>query len=167
VTTPFRPPRGPVRCIRTFPGNLGQVKEARAFVGSVLEACPARETLLTCVSELAANAIEHTASGRGGMFTVEVGRLRHGVAFVAVVDDGAPTAPAVSDVDDFAEGGRGLALVAACSSRWGFHDDPRGRTVWAEVSWPVAVRRPRGVRKVTGEIWQDIRANLAKTSKIA
>ena len=167
MTTPFRAPRGPVRCIRTFPGNLGQVKEARAFVAAVLDRCPARETLLTCVSELAANAIEHTASGRGGMFTVEVGRRRDGMAFVAVVDDGAPTAPAVTDVDDLAEGGRGLALVAACSSRWGFHDDARGRTVWAEVSWPVAVRGPRGVRKVTGEIWQDLRANLARGSKIA
>jgi anti-sigma regulatory factor (Ser/Thr protein kinase) len=105
-----------VRCIRTFPGNLGQVKEARAFVGAVLDRCPARETLLTCVSELAANAIEHTASGRGGMFTVEVGRLRAGMAFVAVVDDGAPTAPAVTDVDDLAESGRGLALVAAAAA---------------------------------------------------
>ncbi|MGH3168607.1 MAG: ATP-binding protein, partial [Trebonia sp.] len=113
----------------------------------MLATCPARETLLTCVSELATNAIEHTASGRGGMFTVEVGRPREGVAFVAVADDGAATAPAVEAADDFAEGGRGLALVAAYSSRWGFRDGERGRTVWAEVTWPVPVGELRGVRK--------------------
>jgi two-component sensor histidine kinase len=122
---------------------------------------------MTCVSELAANAIEHTASGRGGMFTVEVGRRRGGVAFVAVTDDGAPTAPAVTAADDFAEGGRGLALVAACASRWGFRDSERGRTVWVEVTWPVSVRGSRGSRRGTGGVWQDIRAYIAKDRNIA
>ena len=35
---------------------------------------------MTCVSELCANAIAHTASGRGGVFTVEVDGTRDGVA---------------------------------------------------------------------------------------
>jgi hypothetical protein len=42
-----------------------------------------------------------------------------------------------------AEGGRGLAMVAACTSRWGFREAYPGRTVWAEASWPVAVPSPR------------------------
>lgn len=167
MTAQFRAARGPERCIRAFSGEPQQVREVRAFVASVLTGCPARETLLTCASELAANAIAHTASGRGGMFSVEVGRPRDGVAFVAVADDGAPTVPAVADPGDLAEGGRGLALVEACSSRWGFRDDARGRTVWAEVSWPVPVREAKGVRKITGDIWQDICANIAKGRNIA
>lgn len=136
------------------------------FVASALAGCPARDTLLTCVSELAANAIEHTASGRGGMFTVGVGR-RDGVASVSVTDDGSATMPAVTSAGMLAEGGRGLALVAACSSRWGFHDGARGRTVWAEVTWPVAVRGFASARKATTGIWQDIWANIARHRSIA
>ncbi len=41
-----------------------------------------------------------------------------------------------------AEGGRGLAMVAACTSRWGYADAHPGRTVWAEACWPVPVPAP-------------------------
>jgi anti-sigma regulatory factor (Ser/Thr protein kinase) len=125
----------------------------RAFVARALAGCPAREALLNCVSELAANAIAHTASGAGGVFTVEVVRPAAGVALVAVTDAGSPREPAMrqqpdsGDPWDLAEGGRGLALVAALSSRWGFGDagagDGTGRVVWAEATWPVAVRAKR------------------------
>ncbi len=98
---------------------------------------------MTCVTELCANAIAHTASGRGGVFTVEVACPRDGVARVAVTDDGGASVPAVGSGDLMAEGGRGLALVAACTSRWGFADAYPGRTVWAEASWPVPVPSPR------------------------
>jgi len=116
------------------------VPEARAFVARALVGCPARETLLTCVSELAANAIAHTASGSGGMFAVEVIRPADGVALIAVTDAGSLREPSVHDADDLAEGGRGLALVAALASSWGHHRSAGGgRTVWAEATWPVAV----------------------------
>jgi len=48
-----------------------------------------------------------------------------------------------------AEGGRGLALVAACTTRWGFADAYPGRTVWAEASWPVAVPSPDRPGQIT------------------
>ena len=162
------------RCLRVFPGEARQVPQVRAFVARALAGCPAREALLTCVSELAANAITHTASGAGGAFTVEVCWPAPGVARVAVTDAGAappadadtdpgalhepvpvpaaaarpPGQPAKPDgqaatasVPALAEGGRGLLLVAACSSRWGYRDadEGAGRVVWAEATWPVAV----------------------------
>ena len=145
---PLRSARsGPARRVTTFPGEPRQVPEARAFVAAALAGCPARETLLTCVSELAANAVTHTASGAGGVFTVEVIRPADGVALVAVTDAGGTRRPAVSRGrahGQLAEGGRGLALVEACSSRWGYRDaeDGGGRTVWAEATWPVAIRGP-------------------------
>jgi anti-sigma regulatory factor (Ser/Thr protein kinase) len=119
-------------------------------VACALAGCPAREALLTCVSELAANAIAHTASGDCGVFTVEVIQSAPGVARVAVTDAGGPHEPAVRHPDEsadpqcLAEGGRGLALVAACSSRWGYRDadEGAGRTVWAEATWPVPVPVP-------------------------
>jgi len=127
---------------RTFRGTPASVPEARRFVAELLAGCPARETLMTCVSELCANAIAHTASGNGGVFTVEVDRPRDGVARVAVTDDGGASVPAAGALDLMAEGGRGLAMVAACTTRWGFADAYPGRTVWAEACWPVGVPSP-------------------------
>jgi hypothetical protein len=118
------------------------VPEARRFVGELLAGCPARETLMTCVSELSTNAIAHTASGNGGVFIVEVDCPRDGVARIAVTDEGGESVPAPGLLDLMAEGGRGLALVASCTSRWGFADACPGRTVWAEASWPVGVPSP-------------------------
>lgn len=132
---------GPARRAATFPGEMRQVASARAFAAAALAGCPARETLLTCVSELAANAVTHTASAAGGAFTVEVLRPADGVALVAVTDGGGPGRPVIRAAGRFAEGGRGLVLVAACSSRWGYRDAAGGgRTVWAEATWPVPVR---------------------------
>ena len=104
---------------------------------------------MTCVSELCANAIVHTASGRGGVFTVEVECPRDGVARIAVTDDGGASNPAAGPLDLMAEGGRGLAMVAACTSRWGFSEAYPGRTVWAEACWPVAVPTPGRPKKAS------------------
>jgi hypothetical protein len=145
-------PTGPVRSTRTprartFRGTPASVREARSFVGELLAGCPARDTLMTCVSEFCANAIAHTASGNGGVFTVEVDCPRDGVARVAVTDDGGASVPAPGALDLMAEGGRGLAMVAACTNRWGFTDARPGRTVWAESCWPVGVPSPRGAAR--------------------
>ena len=136
---------------RVFAGVPAQVPEAREFTSRALAGCPARETLMLCVTELCANAIEHTASGAGGSFTVEAARPAEGIAYVAVTDAGgdewALPSPgeraAVADVAQLEEAGRGLALVAACSSRWGYERAPgsaSGCTVWAEATWPVPVQ---------------------------
>jgi serine/threonine-protein kinase RsbW len=137
---------GPVRSTRswtrTFRGTPASVPEARRFVAELLLGCPAREVLMTCVSELSANAIEHTGSGNGGVFIVQVDLPRPGVARIAVTDEGGPSLPAAGSGDLMAEGGRGLAMVAACTNRWGYADAHPGRTVWAESCWPVPVPGP-------------------------
>ena len=135
--------------LRVFPGVSVQVAEAREFVAFLLDECPARDALVSCVSELAANAVIHTASGNGGFFTVEVSYPRSGLARVSVTDEGGPTEPAagapVTDgagdgkIADLPTCGLGLALVAGAASRWGYTDAGSGRTVWAEASWPVPV----------------------------
>lgn len=136
-----------IRYMRVFPGEPRQVRRVRVFVAGVLAGCPAQDSLLACASELAANAIAHTASGAGGVFTVEVARPVPGMALIAVTDAGGPREPAIRGAAEscaphyLAEGGRGLALVNALSSRWGYRDldAGSGRTVWAEATWPVAV----------------------------
>jgi serine/threonine-protein kinase RsbW len=162
LAEPLRRP-GAERHARVFAGVAAQVPAARAFTARALGGCPsgARDALLLCVTELSANAIEHTASGAGGAFAVEVARPADGVAYVAVTDAGAAGAPRARPLrghlgtpshDDMAEGGRGLALVAAFSSRWGY----RGRTVWAEVTWPVLVPLD-GIPQLS--IWEEINAS--------
>jgi anti-sigma regulatory factor (Ser/Thr protein kinase) len=158
---------------RVFAGMAARVPEAREFVAESLAGCPAgaRETLLLCATELCANAIEHTASGAGGAFLVEVSCPVDGVAFVAVTDAGGATGscrrawdhgpgPAYLDRgagcagpgdEELPEGGRGLALVAAFASRWGYRPDTH--TAWAEASWPVSTP-PVGVPKQG--IWENI-----------
>jgi anti-sigma regulatory factor (Ser/Thr protein kinase) len=195
---------GAERHARVFAGVLAQVPEARAFTARALAGCPAgaREALLLCVTELAANAVEHSASGEDGVFAVEVSRPADGVAYVAVIDAGAvlglekgsPAAGSLDAaleggvvesaavdsgavdsgavdsgavdsgavdsgaVDDIPESGRGLALVAAFSSRWGCCDVcGRGRTVWAEATWPVLV--PLGGIPQQAP-WKDVKARL-------
>jgi serine/threonine-protein kinase RsbW len=137
---------GPVRTtrpwVRTFRGTPASVPEARGFVAELLAGCPAREVLMTCVSELCANAIAHSDSGDGGVFIVEVDLPRPGVARIAVTDEGGLSLPVVGRLDLMAEGGRGLAMVAACTARWGYADAYPGRTVWAEACWPVPVSVP-------------------------
>jgi hypothetical protein len=86
------------------------------------------------------------------VFTVEVDRPRDGVARVAVTDDGGPSVPAAGRLDLMAEGGRGLAMIAACTTRWGFREAYPGRTVWAEACWPVAVPSPGRRENVTGQV---------------
>jgi len=148
---PVNPQPG-TRWQRIFPGVPAQVAEVRRFVSCLLTGCPARDALVSCASELAANAVVHTASGNGGFFSVEVSCPCFGVARVSVTDAGGPTEPAVGAAvrDDTADigdlpvaglpvSGLGLALVAACASDWGFAESGPGRTVWAEASWPVAV----------------------------
>ena len=138
-----------MRWRRIFAGDPAQVAEVRRFVACLLEECPARDALVSCASELSANAVIHTASGHGGFFIVEVACPLGGLARVSVTDAGGPTEPAagapVSDeasegaVDDLPVCGLGLALVAAAASCWGYSDAGAGRTVWAEASWPVPV----------------------------
>jgi len=92
-------PDGPLaRYVHVFPGTTASVAAARRFTSAVLAACPAREALVACVSELAANAVVHTASGDGGVFTVEVTRPRDGTARVSVTDAGSLSAPAVNAI---------------------------------------------------------------------
>jgi anti-sigma regulatory factor (Ser/Thr protein kinase) len=140
-----------MRWVRVFAGTKAQVAEVRRFVGCLLAGCPASDALVTCVSELSANAVVHTASGAGGFFTVEVSRPRGGVARVSVTDAGGPPEPAAGapveaepgdpdlDFDDLPVCGLGLALVAATANCWGYYDAGPGRTVWAEAYWPVPV----------------------------
>ncbi|GAA1760519.1 hypothetical protein GCM10009834_17570 [Streptomonospora arabica] len=78
------------------------------------------------LSESAANAVRHTASGSrpGGTFTV---RVRIGDALtVDVEDEGAATVPTLGTPGGDDETGRGLLLIDAFADAWGVRPEGRG-----------------------------------------
>jgi anti-sigma regulatory factor (Ser/Thr protein kinase) len=130
---------------RVFPGEAQQVAAVRRWITSLLPACPSRADLVLVASELAGNAIRHTASGQGGTFAVRVA-WGGDTALVAVADAGGPGEPRVLD-DPAAEGGRGLLVVRELSARLTVSGTGAGRQVCAEIAWqdPAA--------PVTGRAW--------------
>jgi anti-sigma regulatory factor (Ser/Thr protein kinase) len=131
---PEDPPVSVVRVARIFPGRKDQVALAREFVRRVLGPVPVLDEAVLLVSELCTNALQHTASGRGGAFEVAVlqwpGSLR-----IEVRDQGSGRAPALHPIDVLAEDGRGLGLIELLADAWGHDGDRHGRTVFFELSW--------------------------------
>lgn len=118
---------------RTFPGRSDQVSIARQFVREALAEIPSAIDAILLTSELAANAVLHTASGDSGRFAVAV---RHVPALVRVevTDGGSPAVPTINPRGRLGPSGRGLMLVDQLATRWGHKGGPSGRIVWFEVS---------------------------------
>jgi len=121
---------------RAFPGRPDQIAHARDFTRRILGPCPVLDEAVLLVSELATNAIEHTATARGGSFHVTI-YLGDSSLLIAVTDDGSNSTPMPAHpMDTLAETGRGLELVELIADRWGHCGDEHSRTVWFELSWP-------------------------------
>ncbi|MEV5549595.1 ATP-binding protein [Streptomyces sp. NPDC052309] len=87
------------------------------------------------VAELAANAVLH---GRvpGRDFRLELKLGADGTLRIEVTDARGDRVPRLPDpVDEDAECGRGLGIVAAYADRWGVDQGPApAKTVWAELA---------------------------------
>ncbi|MEV6688032.1 ATP-binding protein [Streptomyces sp. NPDC051130] len=81
------------------------------------------------VTELVANAVQHTRTRRIG-----VSVTRHPDHVRIVVTDTSRTLPAPTTVAPDAEAGRGLQLVDQLTTRWGSKRFRTGKQVWAELS---------------------------------
>jgi len=122
----------------TLPGVLSSAAAARQLTRQVLQdaGLPAIDEAELCASELAANAVEHTMSGRpGGTFTIEVTAsaavVRIGVRDAGTADGGAPVAPAQRP-PLAAESGRGLWLVTMLAARL----ELTPGSAWCELELP-------------------------------
>lgn len=121
-----------------FPGEASAVGQTREFVRGVLgNAWPRLDDLLLMVSEVAANAVRHTATGdSGGCFDLTVSAAGQ-VVRIAIADGGGSSEPQISDGSgepDVLTDGRGLRIVDALSDRWGHTGNELGRVVWFEVA---------------------------------
>jgi anti-sigma regulatory factor (Ser/Thr protein kinase) len=129
-----------VRDVRRFPGLPESIGQARAWVAGLLPAgCPRADDVALVVSELATNAVLHSASGApGGVFEIRVD-VEPGVVAVAVADAG----PALVPASRQGEFGRGLVLVATLADAYEAIAGEAGRTAWCRLDWstPEAVDR--------------------------
>lgn len=103
---------------------------ARRFVRDVLNRWRAQdceEPALLCTDELVTNAIVHVSSD------IEVVVVRDRETIRVEVHDCSSRPPLRRVVCDDDEGGRGLEIVEALSSRWGVDPAHRGKSVWFEL----------------------------------
>lgn len=82
------------------------------------------------ISELVSNVVDHART----LMTIEVMR-RDSDLYLAVHDGvSAPPVPRDRDGRDVTMRGRGLILVAAAATTWGYEDRDDGKTVWATLA---------------------------------
>ena len=91
---------------------------------------PAAADAALIASELLTNALRHARPLPGGKLRVGWA-LGGGVVELTVTDGGAATQPRAGWPSASSLGGRGLAIVARLSRRWGASSGEAGTTVWA------------------------------------
>jgi anti-sigma regulatory factor (Ser/Thr protein kinase) len=128
-----------------FPGCPEMLSDVRIYMAQwlVIELPEATEDgelldnvrLLT--TELAANAIKHTISGRWskGSFRVRMW-LGAGQVRVEVLDQGWWSGPRLRNDPDETSG-RGLHILATVATSWGVSRHRLGRIVWFELPIPI------------------------------
>ncbi|MEE4545155.1 SpoIIE family protein phosphatase [Streptomyces sp. V4-01] len=117
-----------------FPAELASVAAARTAVAGKLADWGLDELAFSTelvVSELTTNAIRYA----GGPVAL---RLIRGDVLICEVTDPSNTQPRVVKAAATDEGGRGLFIVAQCTSRWGCRYGQQGKTIWTEQPLPAA-----------------------------
>lgn len=84
------------RWLRLFRGQESELPQLRHWLTELLPDGPGRDDLISVAVELGTNAVQHTASGNGGWFTVEVASLGP-MLRVSVTDEGAERGPSLTD----------------------------------------------------------------------
>lgn len=126
-----------------FAASADQVRHARRFAEAVLAGWPAASDVVLVVSELATNAVVHSASGGGGRFWVHLEAFPGEYVWIEVCDEGGPW----TGRDGGDERPHGLDIVRELAADSGVDGDPRtGWIVWARLDLP----RP-GSRNPAGE----------------
>ncbi|MGA4539975.1 ATP-binding protein [Uniformispora flossi] len=120
-----------------FAAAAASVKHARGWarVWLVEQKVPedVRDSVVLCRSEILTNAVRHQGSGE--IVAARLVRFDDAAA-VSVEDSGDVFLEHAVPVAEFAEGGRGLAVVRAVSAQWGVQPRAGGKVVWCEVARP-------------------------------
>jgi anti-sigma regulatory factor (Ser/Thr protein kinase) len=135
--TPAASPKGAalsptVQREQMLPARRDQIQVARAFISAILDACPATDDAVLCVSELATNAVLHSASRNpGGTFTVRAAIFDDHVR-VEVEDNGGTW----DEHPHRDSRSHGLNVVRELAADCGRDGSPlTGWVVWARLRW--------------------------------
>ncbi|WP_312866387.1 SpoIIE family protein phosphatase [Streptomyces boluensis] len=113
------------------PDDPAAVSRIRADVTRRLEAWGLEDAAFATeliVSELVTNAIRY------GIPPLRLRLLNDDRTLICEVSDASSTSPHLRRAATTDEGGRGLFLVAQCSTRWGTRYTARGKVIWTEQS---------------------------------
>lgn len=116
----------------TFDGRADQIVQVRRQIATHLDGCPAAADAVLIASELAANAVLHSASA-GEFFTARC-QVLPGFVWVEVQDLGGPWQPGPPG-----DRPHGLDIVRALTGpgNWGTRTTSDGdRIVWARLNLP-------------------------------
>jgi hypothetical protein len=125
----------PAAVIRFFDPDARHAAAARGLVHDVLSGWNDQELVhdaALLVTELAANALRHTAGG----FWVELAQTPSAVRIT--VGDASPDLPEPRHPPPTLPTGRGLVLINALAHRWGITQGDRGKAVWTELARTTA-----------------------------
>jgi anti-sigma regulatory factor (Ser/Thr protein kinase) len=137
MTRPGALPEFPASPSRVFLGTPDQIRAVRGYVRTGFAGHAAAQDAELVASELATNAVSHSASGLpGGIFLVHLARLSPGDVAIIVTDQGGTDHPRLPDAGLDSESGRGLAVVHALSSLLASSRDDRYHSVLAVISSP-------------------------------
>ena len=117
---------------RTFCGRADQVARIRREIAAHLDGCPAADDAVLVASELAANAVTHSAS-QGEFFTVRC-QVYSDYVWIEVEDLGAPW-----HCKPPGDRPHGLDIIGALAGpdNWGTETTSDGdRIVWARLDLP-------------------------------
>lgn len=123
-------PPGALVARREVVPHPAAVGEARRFVRDVLRGWGVdqdlMDTAVLCVSELVTNAVIHAQTDCSVRMVLERDLLT-----ATVQDHGTQDEASAAQLDEHLQvHGRGLEVVGALASRWGYELDGRGTTVW-------------------------------------
>ena len=117
-----------------YPGTTDQVRRVRAAVRELLGDSPVADDAVHLLSELSANAIAHSDSGkRGGRFTVRVQHFPDSYVWGEVEDQGSTWD---GNLSRSARHPHGLYLVERLASDCGVERIMRVHVVWFRIDYP-------------------------------
>lgn len=123
-----------------LPPSPESARAARRFAHATLAEWrlePLTDDLDLVVSELITNALLHARTGRCAPgATIRLDLERHEGHLLCRVGDGSELPPLPEEAVDTAESGRGLLLVEAVSTCWGWSREAGGKSVWAQLRLP-------------------------------
>ncbi len=115
----------------TLPSIPYSVQMARFYLRATLtyhDLVGFTEDAEAVTSELVTNAIKHAGASKFGL---EVIRLADAEGVAVIVTDPSPNPPVKREPAEDAEHGRGLNIVDALSTRWGWRPQDPGKAVYA------------------------------------